>query len=119
MIKKAILFKEQSFPLISFLTTGYWMGEETLTYYDDEGRLAQGDLVGKLVLAEKCIPLILEELHTGIYDTDFMYVEVTQSNFNRKMETSGLKNWVGWTTKHKKFELIVPETYTWIKKLKT
>ena len=117
MIKKAILFREKAFPLISFLTTGYWLGEEYLTFYDDEGKPAQGDLVGYIVTLEQCKPLILDELHNGVYNIDFMYVEVEQSDFNRKVDSSGFKNWVGWTTRHKKLVLIETPTYQWIKKL--
>jgi hypothetical protein len=116
LIKKAILLKVESFPLISFLTTGYWLGEDTLTYYNDEGKQAQGDLVGRLALIEHCNKLILEEFYTGIYDIEFMHVEIRQSDFNRKVDSSNFKNWVGWTTKHKKFELIEPDNYSWIKK---
>lgn len=119
LLKEAILFKELSFPLISFLTTGYWLGEDVLTYYDDLGKLAQGDLLGRLVLVEHCKKVVLDELHTGIYETDFMYVKVLESNFNRKFDTTNLKNWIGWTTKHKKFELQEPENYVWIKKIIT
>lgn len=115
MIKKAILFKEENFPLISFLTTGYWLGEETLTYYNDMGKSAQGDLLGKLVLVEHCKTLILEELESGLYDVEFAYVEVIQSDFNRKYNTEGLKNWIGWTTKHKKF-VLESENFNYIKK---
>jgi hypothetical protein len=115
LIKKAILLKEESFPLVSYLTTGYWLGEETLTYYDDGGRLATGDLLGRLFLVEHCKAIILEEFYKGVYNATFMHVDIRQSDFNRKADTTGLKNWVGWTTKHKKFELIEPETYNWIK----
>lgn len=114
MIKKAILFKNKSFELISFLTTGYWLGEEYLTYYDDIDKQAQGDLVGNLVLIEHCKSLILEELYKGIYKTEFSFVDVKQSDFNRKMDSSNFSNWVGWTTKHKKYELIEPEKCIWI-----
>lgn len=48
-----------------------------------------------------------------------MYVKVLESNFNRKFDTTNLKNWIGWTTKHKKFELQEPENYVWIKKIIT
>lgn len=117
MIKKALLFKNISFELISFLSTGYWLGEEYLTYYDDIDKPAQGDLVGKLILLEHCKALILEELYKGIYNTEFMQVEIKQSDFNRKYDTSNLLNWVGWTTKHKKYELIEPEKYNWALKV--
>ncbi|MFN4150417.1 MAG: hypothetical protein ACK4IX_05695 [Candidatus Sericytochromatia bacterium] len=117
MIKKAILFKNPSFELISFLSTGYWLGEEYLTYYDDIDKPAQGDLVGKLILLEHCKSLILEELYKGIYNTEFMLVEIKQSDFNRKYDTSSFHNWVGWTTKHKKYELIKPEIYNWVLKV--
>lgn len=116
MKKKAILLKEKHFPLISFLSSGYWLGEETLTYYDDEGKLAVGDLLGQIILIEHCNKLILEEFYTGIYNVDFCHVEIEQLDFNRKTDSINFKNWVGWTTKHKRFQLIEPEEYKWIKK---
>lgn len=116
MIKEAILLKEENFFLINYLNTGYWLGEEYLAYYDDKGKLAQGDLLGKLIIVEHCIKIIQEELNKGIYKIDFAYVNVKREDFNRKYNTSGLKNWLGWTTKHKRYDLI-NENINWIKKI--
>ncbi len=115
MIKKAILLKEINYHVISFLATGYWLGENTLTYYNDEGKQALGDLIGRVILLKDCKPLILEEFYQGMYNVDFTHVDIVQSDFNRKYDTSALKNWVGWTTKHKKFELVEKENYNWVK----
>lgn len=116
MIKKAILLKEKNFFLINYLNTGYWLGEEYLAYYDDKGKLAQGDLIGQLILVEDCIKIIKDELNQGIYNVKFAYVNVKREDFNRKYNISKLKNWIGWTTKHKRYDLI-EENICWIKKL--
>lgn len=116
-IKEAIFLEEKNFHLINFLSTGYWVGEEVLAYYDDSGKLAKGDLLGQLILVENCIKLILDEFTTGLYKTNFMFVDIKKSDFNRKYDETLLKNWVGWTTKHKKYELIEPKEYKWIIKI--
>lgn len=106
MIKKALLFKNQVFHLINYLNTGYWVGEETLAYYNDGGFLAQGDSLGKLIIIEHCNKLILEEFYSGIYKEDYKEVEVEEKNFNRKMDTSDFKNWIAWKTKHKMYIVV-------------
>ena len=118
MTKKAILFKEVNFPMVSFLSTGYWLGEDTLTYYNDEGKQAVGDMLGKIVLVEHCNKLILEEFYSGLYNVEFAHVEVEQLDFNRRMDSSDFKNWVGWTTKHKRYVLVEQPEYNWITKYK-
>lgn len=103
MSKKALLFNNEVFHLINYLNTGYWVGEDTLAYYNDSGNLAQGDLLGRLILIEHCNKLILEEFYSGIFKEEYKEVEVEQKDFNRKMDTSELKNWIAWKTKHKMY----------------
>lgn len=103
MQKKALLFTNEVFHLINYLNTGYWVGEDTLAYYNDSGNLAQGDLLGRLILIEHCNKLILEEFYSGIFKEDYKEVEVEQKDFNRKMDTSKFKNWIAWKTKHKMY----------------
>ncbi|MFN8670575.1 MAG: hypothetical protein U0457_00640 [Candidatus Sericytochromatia bacterium] len=104
--KKALLLKEKNFFIINFLNTGYWVGEEVLAYYNDHGKLAKGDLLGNLILIDDCIKIILDEFFTGIYNIEYDIVNVIKTDFNRKYDTTQLKNWVGWTIKHKKYEVI-------------
>lgn len=107
--KKALLLKEVNFHLINFLYSGYWVGEDTLTYYDDSGHYAVGDLLGRLVLIDDCKKIILDEVFTGVYNVEYQIVEVEKTDFNRQYDTSTFKNWVGWKTKHKKYHLIEDE----------
>lgn len=114
MLKKALFFRNEVFHLISYLNTGYWLGEETLTYYDDQGKPAKGDLLGRIILLDDCIPIILEEFYTGIYNEEFMIVEVEKNyDFGRKTPTESFKNWVGWTYKHKFIQLLAEEKSEW------
>ncbi len=106
MKKKALLFENQVFHLINYLNTGYWVGEEVLAYYNDGGNLAQGDLLGHIILIENCNKMILEEFYNGLYNENFSIVEVEQKDFNRKMDTTNFKNWIAWKTKHKMYQLI-------------
>lgn len=114
-LKKALLLKETNFYLINFLYSGYWVGEEALTYYDDSGSYAVGDLLGRLILIDECKKIILDEFFTGLYKAEYMLVEVEKTDFNRQYDTSTFKNWVGWKTKHKKYQLIEPSSYNWLK----
>lgn len=114
-IKKGILLKTAFFPLINYLHAGYWAEQESLIYYDDIGKSAQGDLLGRLILLEDCIKLVLAELFEGIYQIEFMMVDVTKTyDFGRLDDTSIFKNWLGWTSNHKKLCLIEPEPFEWV-----